>query len=492
MYPPATELLVHNRKVIRYQPCFTTLCFLFDEPVHFVTDVTDWFPNATGPFPDNPLAGELELDFLNRATGKLGLNLSPSIKYSRRCIKLTFAPEAKRQEVVNISQPLVVDQVTLRLEQVEGSRTTLSQCTPIELVVSGPYPVGENFPHIIFGIATNYDRLRESLTAIAHWCSKQDTKLIAIVEDWSRRSNDILKLQQEYRDSGIKATFIKPLDESHTTSQSHFMVLTQMLKESDPETKWFGLLDDDTFFPHLKPLSDALGQLDHRVDMYVGALAEDFGSVKNFGLMAYGGAGAYLSAHLAQKLGVQAATCIREAPPNMGDIILRDCVYQHSKARLTILPGLYQQDLLGDLSGFFESGIEPINLHHWKSWYREPVIKMAATAGYCGNCFLQRWRFGEDTVLSNGYSIARYRSGLGSIDLDKMEHTWSQVYGDVNPEYSFTLGPLRERVSDEEKRSYKLVDSEIFESGVMRQAYLRKGGGQAGELDEVVELLWQK
>lgn len=73
-----------------------------------------------------------------------------------------------------------------------------------------------------------------------------------------------------------------------------------------------------------------------------------------------------------------------------------------------------------------------------------------------------------------------------------MEHTWSQVYGDVNPEYSFTLGPLRERVSDEEKRSYKLVDSEIFESGVMRQAYLRKGGGQAGELDEVVELLWQK
>lgn len=293
-----------------------------------------------GPFPDNPLAGELELDFLNRATGKLGLNLSPSIKYSRRCIKLTFAPEAKRQEVVNISQPLVVDQVTLRLEQVEGSRTTLSQCTPIELVVSGPYPVGENFPHIIFGIATNYDRLRESLTAIAHWCSKQDTKLIAIVEDWSRRSNDILKLQQEYRDSGIKATFIKPLDESHTTSQSHFMVLTQMLKESDPETKWFGLLDDDTFFPHLKPLSDALGQLDHRVDMYVGALAEDFGSVKNFGLMAYGGAGAYLSAHLAQKLGVQAATCIREAPPNMGDIILRDCVYQHSKARLTILPGL--------------------------------------------------------------------------------------------------------------------------------------------------------
>ncbi|KAI1381100.1 hypothetical protein F4677DRAFT_402124 [Hypoxylon crocopeplum] len=445
----------------------------------------------------SPLSGffaeDRGLEFLDRATRKLSFELSPSVIYSRRCIEPIFASEAKRQEVVNVSVPLIEDQVTLRLDQLDTSRKALTRCTPIKLTVPKPHPTGEKFPHIIFGLATTYKRLRESLMSIAHWCSDRDLKLIAIVEDWNDRAEDVSKLQQEYRDNGIQASFVEPLDGSHTTSQSHFMVLTLMATESGPETKWFGLLDDDTFFPHLKPLSDALGQLDHTADMYVGALAEDFGSVKNFGIMAYGGAGAYLSAALAKKLGVpdQAEACIRETPPNLGDIILRDCVYQHSQARLTILPRLYQHDLIGDMSGFFESGVEPINLHHWKSWYHEPVVEMATAATFCGNCFLQRWRFTDDTILSNGYSIATYRYGLEKVDLGKMEQTWSQVYGDINPEYSFALGPLREKMGDDEKKSYKLADSEISAHGVMRQLYVRKGDFEAGELDEVVELEWQ-
>ncbi|KAI2615158.1 hypothetical protein GGR54DRAFT_642657 [Hypoxylon sp. NC1633] len=433
-------------------------------------------------------------EFLDRATNNLSFELSPSIKYSRRCIQPLFTSQAKRREVVDVSQPLIVDQVTLRLDQLEDSSKNLTSCTPIKLTVPDPYPVAEGFPHLIFGLATSYDRLRESLTSIAHWCSHRHSRLIVIVVDWNDRTEDVIKLQQTYRDSGIRASFIEPIDESHTTSQSHFMVLTQMVKESGPGTKWFGLLDDDTFFPHLKPLSDALGSLDHTEDVYAGALAEDFGSVKNFGIMAYGGAGAYLSASLAQKLGApdQAAACIREAPPNQGDIILRDCVYQHSRARLMILPGLYQQDLVGDLSGFFESGVELINLHHWRTWYHEPVVRMAAAADFCGNCFLQRWRFGSDTILSNGYSIAIYRHGLENVDLDKMEQTWGQVYGDVNPEYGFTLGALRKKEDEHEKKSYKLVDAEISGRGVMRQLYVWKGNFEAQELDEVLELVWQR
>lgn len=120
------------------------------------------------------------------------------------------------------------------------------------------------------------------------------------------------------------------------------MVLVRMVEESGPETKWFCLLDDDTFFPHLEPLSDALSRIDHTSDAYVGALSEDFPSVQTFGLMAYGGAGVYLSAHLARKLGQPelAAACMQESPPHLGDIIIRDCVYHHSKAKLTRLPGL--------------------------------------------------------------------------------------------------------------------------------------------------------
>lgn len=37
-----------------------------------------------------------------------------------------------------------------------------------------------------------------------------------------------------------------------------------------------------------------------------------------------------------------------------------------------------------DMRGFFESGVEPLNLHHWKSWYHEPVVEMAKATAFCG------------------------------------------------------------------------------------------------------------
>ncbi|KAI1868540.1 uncharacterized protein JN550_006456 [Neoarthrinium moseri] len=342
-------------------------------------------------------------------------------------------------------------------------------------------------------MATTYNRLLDSLPSIGHWCSGRESKLFVVVEDWFDRREDVLELQGTYRKSGIQAFFIEPFDRTHSTSQSHFMVLTRMVEESGPETEWFGLLDDDTFYPHLAPLSDALGAFDHTQDMYVGGLAEDFGSIQNFGIMAYGGAGAYLSAALAKKLGTvdQAVQCLQESPPNLGDIIIRDCVYHHSRARMTVLPGFYQHDLLGDLRGFFESGVDPLNLHHWKSWYHAPVVEMATATKFCGNCFLQRWRFGNDTILSNGYSVSVYSEGLDTIDLSKMEHTWGKLYGDQDPRYDYILGSLRDMVSEDRRKTYYLKDTEIS-GDTMRQLYLRKGDHRSGELDEVVELIWRK
>ncbi|XMA10916.1 hypothetical protein WAI453_003707 [Rhynchosporium graminicola] len=36
---------------------------------------------------------------------------------------------------------------------------------------------------------------------------------------------------------------------------------------------------------------------------------------------------------------------------------------------------------------------------------------MHHAAEICDSCFLQRWQFGRDTVLSNGSSIAHYPDG---------------------------------------------------------------------------------
>jgi hypothetical protein len=162
--------------------------------------------------------------------------------------------------------------------------------------------------------------------------------------------------------------------------------------------------------------------------------------------------------------------------------------------------------MLGDMRGFFESGVELLNMHHWKSWYHEPVVQMSMATQFCGyvpsnnsdpsirvsrsqrtnyieysDCFLQRITFGEDTVLSIGYSIAIYRQGLANIDLDRMEKTWGQVYGDQDPQYDFVIGPPRDKVPDEDRKTYFLKATEVS-NGVMKQLYLWKGNGEAGEL----------
>src|SRR5690606_23493440 len=105
-------------------------------------------------------------------------------------------------------------------------------------------------------------------------------------------------------------------------------------------------------------------------------------------------------------------------------------------------------DMRGDVSGFFEAGLRVVSLHHWKSWYRHPVDAMALVARFCGDCFLQRWRFGTDTVLANGYSVSVYPGGLDGLELDKTEETW----GESGRAFEFSLGPMRPKMRRGEKR----------------------------------------
>ncbi|KXJ89015.1 hypothetical protein Micbo1qcDRAFT_150237 [Microdochium bolleyi] len=434
------------------------------------------------------------LEFILQANKEAHLDLTPSIKYSRRCFTAAKGkgPKPDRHDIVKVTQPFTKSIIELELNQ-PGPVHVTEPCPTVPLPLSDGYSTTAKYPDLTFGMATLYARLLESLDTIAHWASGRDTLLVVVVEDYHKHEAEMKTLLAAYKKRHIKAIFMPPYAANHSMSQSHFMVLNRMVEES-PHSKWFGLLDDDTFFPDLAPLSAALGTLDHEnKDMYVGGLAEDWGSISRFGLMAYGGAGAYLSAHLARKMGDmdQALRCLEESPPELGDIIIRDCVYRHSNARLTVLPDLRQHDMLGDLRGYFESGAQPLNLHHWKSWYREPVVAMARATSFCGDCFLQRWAFGTDTVLSNGYSITVYADGLESIDFEKMERTWGNVYGAEDPKYGYTIGPTRDKLPDNKHKTYYLKHTELDgRARKMRQLYVWKGG--EGISDEVVELVWTR
>lgn len=124
---------------------------------------------------------------------------------------------------------------------------------------------------------------------------------------------------------------------------------------------------------------------------------------------------------------------------------------------------------------------------------------MASITRVCGDCFLQRFRFGHDTLLANGYSITRYSPAarLGSLDLSRVEGTWQYADDD---KFDFVYGPFREALGPEAKKSWRLMSTVEHPpgaggaggSGAMRQVYVYRARRDLEEnpVDEVIELVW--
>jgi hypothetical protein len=207
--------------------------------------------------------------------------------------------------------------------------------------------------------------------------------------------------------------------------------------------------------------------------------------------MAFGGAGSFLSPTLARELEPHLETCIVNGTIDTGDGLLRDCVYSHSRTKLTLVPGLNQHDIMGDMAGYYEGGPRPVSVHHWKSWYHEPMPQMASISTICGDCFLARWRFDDDnTILTNGYSAVNYPEGINSIDFSHTEMTWDHDGHD----YDFSYGPFRPHLRREQKKSYKMVDAYFSETdGKFHQIYVYKADPRRQEtMDEVLEVSWPR
>lgn len=439
-------------------------------------------PPPTGALRPPPADGQCspDLEFLKNKD----LDLSEEIVYSRRCVVPKYTSDIDRDALTKLNGPLITDKTTLNLSECAQIKTL--PCEPLELPVTLPYPK-QSFEHFVFGVATYYDRMIDALPAFDHWLAGSGAPLVAVIVDHA--NHDLPALEFLFAQHNIELKTVHG-DPKLTIDQNHFITLRPTAQAIRPETKWVGILDDDTFFPSLNALSAKFSEYDHTKEMWLGQLSEDFYSVRSWGFFAYGGAGAFLSVPLAKKLEPFQEQCLEEAALPSGDGMLRDCVYYHSKTKLTLVAGLHQQDMRGDLSGFFEAGLKPLSLHHWKSWYEEPVFKMAQVTRVCGDCFLQRYQFDDDTLFANGYSIALYRKGVEGLNLDWMEATWNQH----GPEFDFSIGPLRPALKADEKRSYRLKDGEWLDDGRLRQIYVYKADTKntmgSERKDEVIELVW--
>lgn len=437
------------------------------------------------------------------------LGLSRNVTYSRRCIKPIASEQADRATVTTLISTLLTNTTAIDLEDSCSVDLESLPCDPIELPVPPADPKSHGqYAHLLFGIATNSQRLKDSKATFAHWLADSGAVLVCVITDGTKEAPamDFEALEADYAASGMKLKLVKKHATHHSPEQSHMMVIRDMLSHStilSTKPHWFGILDDDTFIPSLHALSTELRRHNHARSKYIGALTEDANSIRQGILAAWGGAGIFLSLALVKEIEPHLDDCLAGGSPG-GDMLIMQCVHAHSHTRLTVLEGLWQMDFFGDTAGFYESGRRALSMHHWKSWHWLPVREMAAITRICGDCFLQRFVFAPGSgvsstarekeavdavaVLNLGYSINVYTGIEGLPDLTRTEQTWDGV--NAWQDYEWSVGPLRPKVDKARKKTWWLKTAAHGQNGELIQVYLHEGKGDS-QADEVIELVWQ-
>ncbi len=436
------------------------------------------------------------------------LDIKFPIKYARRDIIIKPNPDFGRTSLTKVD-PDLLSNVQL-VDPVKDPEQGLEHCSPPLTLEVPLFPMQPaNASHIIFGISTYIERMEDSLPHLQRSLAHTNARLIVLAVKFGEATpgnKEMSALELRMRDLGIDATVIGA--PKNSLMQARYFSLVKILYEKrNSATQWISLLDDDTFLPSMHSLVATLDSYDSSKEWYLGGMSEDWWSVMVYGMMAFGGGGTFLSIPLAAQINAYHDTCVKETTAQQGDIRVFECITAHTTTKLQPVTGLHQTDLGGDLSGFYESGRLPLSLHHWKTgWHFElkpeqralntyPMAKMHLVSDVCGDCFLQRWQFGSNTILSNGFSISTYSDPkalaelVDNREIDKVEDTFmpTREVNSFMKGYEHSIGPLRPKVQG--KIQYRFLDAKVEDGGV-RQYYVYRALDQ--EPDIVYEIFWTR
>ena len=488
----------------------------------FPSDHGPQFRVEDDPGPPNPNRVALGQSYPSRQTICQGnfdwlneLDIAFPVKYARRDIVIRSNVKAQRNSITKIEEPLF-GELSIVKPGVEINEPGLPQCLePLFLDVPAFSATPPDASHIIFGAATTLGRLEVSLPFFERWLAHTNARLFVVVTgpfDSAPNPEHMADLESRMHDLGLAVTLVKPLSPKDGFLERYFSLVKILYANREEHTRWLGFIDDDTFVTSMSALVSTLDNYDHTQLRYLGALSEEWWTVILYGLIGMGGAGIFLSVPLAEILDANHDECKKNSRMGFGDHKIYECIQRYTATPLTSVSGLHQIDIHGDRSGVFESGRQILTLHHWKEGYWDekgegpdgirhgrwfPMDQMSLVTDVCDRCYLQRWKFGNDTILSNGYSISIYPRGAlkttkkKPLRLEKMEYTWvtpMKVDDSSNKGWDHYLGPLRPPLKlEDEKIPYRFLAGVKVDGGV-RQYYRHLG--KDGDMDTVMELFW--
>lgn len=440
-------------------------------------------------------------------------DVGTEVDYASRTIR--YIPDAaERKSLTGIHETLFPQQFS-RFSISSHSSLPASKLLDLH-VKQSPRPYEVDATNLLFGVSTTFERFSDAnISPVKEWSRwltdgygrSNGAGLILALLNSSSSDIDIARKQLE--SVGINATVLP--SNSSLDMPGRYVDLVNMLynRPTRDWRKWFVLIDDDTFFPYMHELQRTLSIYDPNLPYYIGTFTERMDwMLSNHAPFAYGGGGVFLSLPTLQK--VTEAPCLAKnldgtyvLNADQGDRLLYNCIHHYTDVALTHLPQLHQLDQFGDPSGFYESGFQPLSLHHYKSWHKFSPEPAHLVADACGeDCFLQRFKFMDNFILTNGYSLAQYPHGI-DFDPGLVEHTFEAGESDnkdlEETVFSYAFGQLRPGLSKTgRKRSWELIGARREGQGRIKQVYLkrknderwRKEGDPPDERDSVVVINW--
>lgn len=445
-------------------------------------------------------------------------SLSDKIEYVRRHIQF-HRQDIKRSPMTKIDE--ILFPVGFETIDIFNLPTHISCPAPLNVpVTASGTPKSVDASEFLFGISTTFSRLNDPkispVVEWAHWLTDGNGKsngaglVLRLVDATERELSDI---QHWLLFLGIDAK-VYASDSSIEMAQRYLSLLPTLYEDSSrPNRKWLVLCDDDTFFPSMNRLTQKFSTINASEPLYIGTFSEDVNNIQRHGSQAFGGAGVFFTTTLAGQIAQLYPACstrqkIDESNTGwgpQGDILLRKCIYENTEVRLTMLRDLHQLDIMGDPSGFYESGLAPLSLHHFKGgmWHEAKPYAGVQVIHTCGeDCFLQRFQTADNFIISNGYSVAHYPHGI-DFNIHQMERTFSSAPDDYGWNLDFMLGPGRNSLlGTGRKIAWELKEANREPDGTVRQIYIRKVNDirwtfaegnvhfPMSDNDGVVELVW--
>jgi hypothetical protein len=376
-----------------------------------------------------------------------------------------------------------------------------------------------NESDLVFGITTTYDKIMDREGALlrswTRWLTNGHKKSngASLVLMLDQADDDQVKeIEGIFRKNGVDAQVATTGEPMSLTRRYHELArilksFSAVLSSSGGAIKrWFALVEDDIFFPDIAYLQGRLAQYKTDDEVYIGLPSEedDWEQMRGDAITTYGGGAVFLTHSALNTLSKLYCLKMPELRTRFQakrwDVLLKDCFTRNTDLNMYLLPGFYNPDNKAVNQGVdaYETGVRPLVLHGGLDRHGMDVNMAHLVTNVCDACFMQRYVFHDNWVLTVGVSISQHLDEIKYIPKDSKAIKDNMAANRPSMPRELVIDDAgvdrTELMWTENRRVWQFADSVMSDDGAVWQAYIDKAVGEPGpdNIDSVIILVWEK